>query len=93
MVRIARELGVTKAAVTSITDEIETRGLVSRDRDTKDRRILNLEITPAGRRLLARAEETHFEIVTRLISDLTPEEKRVLIRSYEKLNKSLDALV
>jgi len=92
MVRIAKELGVTKAAVTSIIDDIEAKGLVRRDRDTKDRRLLNVEITPAGRKLLTQAEKTHFEVIAGLLATLTQEERRTLMRSYEKIGKALENL-
>ena len=93
MVRIAEELGVTKPAVTSITDDMESKGLVRRSRDGNDRRIQNVEITSSGKKLLARAEETHFGVVSQLFSALTTEEKKTLLRSYEKIDKALDSLI
>lgn len=51
---IARRLGVTMPSVTQNVDQLVGSGLVSRHRSESDRRIVRLEITPAGRRVLAR---------------------------------------
>jgi DNA-binding MarR family transcriptional regulator len=49
--------------VTRLLDRLEKRGLISRCRETKDRRMVMARITPDGRKVLARldtpVEETH----------------------------------
>jgi DNA-binding MarR family transcriptional regulator len=47
---MAEAIGLTPAAVTDIIDRLESRGLVRRTRDSKDRRAIRIELTPAGRR-------------------------------------------
>jgi DNA-binding MarR family transcriptional regulator len=53
MIKLSDEMLVTKTAVTAITDEMEQKGLVKRVRDTIDRRIVYIEITPEGEKLFA----------------------------------------
>ena len=48
MVRLSDENLVTKAAITAIIDEMEAKGLVRRARDSPDRRVVNIRMTPAG---------------------------------------------
>jgi DNA-binding MarR family transcriptional regulator len=43
--------------VTRLLDRLEKRGLVSRCRETKDRRMVMTRITPSGLKLLARLDE------------------------------------
>jgi DNA-binding MarR family transcriptional regulator len=43
--------------VTRLLDRLEKRGLISRSRETKDRRMVMARITPAGLKLLARLDE------------------------------------
>ena len=43
--------------VTRLLDRLENRGLISRYRDTKDRRTVMARITPAGLKTLARLDE------------------------------------
>jgi len=90
MAKLSDETLVTKAAVTAITDEMEQKGLVKRVREPTDRRIIKVEMTPAGSRLYALAKQRHEAIIARIISLLDPDEIKVLLRSYEKLNKFID---
>jgi DNA-binding MarR family transcriptional regulator len=48
--------------VTRLLDRMEKRGLISRSRDTKDRRTVIGKITPEGLKLLARLDEPIQEI-------------------------------
>jgi len=43
--------------ITSLLDRLERRGLISRCRETKDRRMVMARITPDGLKLLARLDE------------------------------------
>ncbi len=90
MVRLSDENLVTKAAVTAIIDVMEGKGLVRRVRDSSDRRVVNVQLTPAGRKLFAVARKRHKEIVARFVSSLEPDEIRALLRSFEKLLKFMD---
>ncbi len=90
MVRLSDENLVTKAAVTAIIDVMEGKGLVRRVRDSSDRRVVNVELTPAGHKLFAVARKRHREIVARFVSSLEPDEIRALLRSFEKLLRFMD---
>ncbi len=90
MVRLSDENLVTKAAITAIVDAMETKGLVRRVRDSSDRRVVNIRMTPAGKSLFAVARRRHKEIVARFVSVLEPDELRTLVRSFEKLLKFAD---
>jgi DNA-binding MarR family transcriptional regulator len=43
--------------ITRLLDRLEKRGLISRCRETKDRRMVMARITPEGLKLLARLDE------------------------------------
>ena len=90
MVRLSDENLVTKAAMTVIIDEMESKGLVRRARDSSDRRVVNVQLTPAGKKLFIAARRRHEEVVAGLVSTLEPDEIRALIRSFEKLNRFVD---
>jgi DNA-binding MarR family transcriptional regulator len=47
-VELSRRIGIEKASSTSVIDSLEQRGLISRSRDSADRRKLNVHLTPAG---------------------------------------------
>jgi len=90
MVRLSDENLVTKAAVTAIIDEMETKGLVRRVRDSSDRRVVNVRLTPAGKKLFLVARRRHQTIVNAFVSLLEPDEVRSLVRSFDKLAKFMD---
>src|SRR5262249_5649583 len=48
---IARHMDHDTGATTRLVDQLEERGLLARRRSTTDRRVVHLEITPAGKAL------------------------------------------
>jgi DNA-binding MarR family transcriptional regulator len=48
---MARQMCHDAGAMTRLVDQLEDRGLVARLRDTSDRRVVNLGLTPEGRAL------------------------------------------
>ena len=55
---IAGELGITTGGASKLVDRIEGRGLCRRRPNPEDRRSSLLELTSAGRKILARAERS-----------------------------------
>jgi DNA-binding MarR family transcriptional regulator len=49
---IAREFRHDSGALTRVIDQLERRGLLARKRSTRDRRAVNLALTPKGRRTI-----------------------------------------
>lgn len=45
---ISRNLGIAKPNITPLLDSLKDRGLLERQRSDKDRRIVNVELLPAG---------------------------------------------
>lgn len=56
--------------VTRLLDRLEKRGLISRWRETKDRRVVMAKITPEGLKLLARLDEPVQEMHRRQLGHL-----------------------
>jgi len=50
---IATKILKSTGNITMVIDNLEKRGLVSRHRDTQDRRFLTIQLTPAGSELIA----------------------------------------
>src|SRR5579864_5581081 len=64
--------------VTRLLDRLERRGLISRCRETKDRRTVMARITPDGLKLLARLDEPVQAAHRRLLGHLGRERRRTL---------------
>ena len=54
-IELARRQGIDRTTMVAVVDELEGLGAVRRERDERDRRAYAIELTTAGRRLLARA--------------------------------------
>ena len=64
--------------ITRLLDRLEKRGLISRCRETKDRRMVMARITPEGLKLLARLDEPVQEAHRKQLGHLGQERLRVL---------------
>ena len=71
--------------VTTVVDNLERDGLVTRVRDEADRRVQIVELTVKGRSLILEAFPAHVARVTELMSALSADEQRELGRICRKL--------
>ena len=65
--------------VTRLLDRMEEQGLVERERDTADRRMVNTRITREGLRILARLDEMITEIHHKQLGHMSPAQLKSLI--------------
>jgi len=65
--------------VTRLLDRMEAVGLIARERDARDRRLVTTRITPAGLDLVGRLDEPVARLHRQQLGHLGPEELRQLI--------------
>lgn len=70
MARLSDATVLTQPAITSFVDKLEAQGLVKRDRDLEDRRVIRIEITNKGREMFRRGLRIHSHFVSELLSGL-----------------------
>lgn len=75
---LAEKLLKSGSNVTMIIDNLERRGLVRRERDTDDRRLITVSLTDAGRELIVRTLPGHVQRVVDEMSALTGEQQKQL---------------
>lgn len=73
--------------MTLVIDNLEKHGLVQRVRSEQDRRMVLIELLPAGRELIAEIFPRHAAAVAEEMSVLTREEQRELGRLLRKLGR------
>ena len=85
---ICREIGermITRDPdVTKLLDRLETRGLVSRERQEKDRRIIVARVTAEGLGLLEKLDGPVLGLTAELLGHLGQQKLRTLIRLLEE---------
>lgn len=71
MTEIASSLGLEKSSLTGLVDRVERRGLITRARDSHDRRACLVGVSDTGARV---SRECHREVVDRLeaLADALP---------------------
>ncbi len=69
--------------ITRLLDRLEARGLVTRTRDEKDRRVVMARITPEGLRLLEALDEPIAEVDRQPLQHLGEQRLRTLIELLE----------
>jgi DNA-binding MarR family transcriptional regulator len=75
---LAVDEGVAQPSMTQLIQRLEQQGLVERNRDPDDRRVVGVAITPAGRELLAERRRSRAADMAELLSTLEPEEEAAL---------------
>lgn len=74
---LADQLMLTHSAAVQTLDRLVAAGLVRRASSGEDRRVVRVEMTPEGRRLLAGLAERHLDELLRQEADLKTALKRV----------------
>jgi len=52
---LSQKMYLHPSTITGVVDRLEKKGYVSRDRDREDRRVVMVQLTPKGKRLVRRA--------------------------------------
>ncbi|WP_224981187.1 MULTISPECIES: MarR family winged helix-turn-helix transcriptional regulator [Geobacteraceae] len=88
---LARQMYLRPATVVGILDRLEAKGLVSRTRSKQDRRAVDLELTEAGRGVVAKAPEVAQIMLVNGLSALEEEEFNRVIDGMQHMVKILGA--
>jgi DNA-binding MarR family transcriptional regulator len=89
---LCTQLRHDSGALTRVIDQLEARQLVSRERSRKDRREVQLQLTPAGRATLEAAIPAVVERLNHALGDFSAEELAMLTRLLSKLSGMLEGL-
>ncbi|WP_151475713.1 MarR family winged helix-turn-helix transcriptional regulator [Streptomyces albicerus] len=88
--QLARDSFVTAQSVADVVRALETRGLVRRERNPRNRRELLILLTESGRDLLARHAEPVRELEERMVRDLTAHQtdqfRQALSKAWQALS-------
>jgi DNA-binding MarR family transcriptional regulator len=71
---LARKLLVGRSNITMLLPQMETRGLLRRENDIKDKRIMRLTLTENGEKLLMEALHIYTELIERVMAQSSPAE-------------------
>jgi DNA-binding MarR family transcriptional regulator len=90
-VELSRLLLVTSGNLTGIVDRLEAEGLVARNPDPNDRRVIRIKLTPRGRQLTRDILPKHAEDVHEVLSFMSRERLALLNELLDELRQGLRA--
>ena len=82
---LAEKAGVTRATVTGLVDTLERDGLVTREHDSGDRRMMLIHLTPKGHSALQEILPGHFKQMAAQMAPLSEHERTTLVRLLNKV--------
>ncbi len=91
--QLSAHLGQDMGALTRVVDELERLGFARRERSRRDRRAVEIAITPAGRREAKNASRVVVELLNRLVEPFTDHEVNTLLALLQRLHAHLQEAV
>ena len=88
--KLASALGVTPSNVTGIIDRLVEQGLVSRQENPEDRRMLMLRVTDKGEAIIADLRERRASHISEILTHLSSEELNIVVKGFNLLAKAAE---
>ena len=89
--KLSSEVSLSQATVTTIIDRLEKRGLLTRHRSNKDRRIVHTTLTEEGKRMVAMAPTPLQESFGKRFEQLADWEKSMIVSSLQRVALMMNA--
>jgi len=83
---LANRAGVTQPAMTQLISRLEEGGLVRREADIADGRVVQVAITDEGRVMMARRRAARAERLAVILTQLSPEQRAALAAAVPALD-------
>jgi MarR family transcriptional regulator, organic hydroperoxide resistance regulator len=88
--KLAARLGVTPTNVTGIVDRLLKKGFITRTESGQDRRILELQLTEEGEKLVTELRERRRGYMSEVLARLSPDELTILARGLMFLASAVE---
>jgi len=80
---LKKDLLITGAGATGIADHLVKKGLAKRSRSNEDRRIVNIEITDKGTKIIDKVLRQRRDYLASVLKKIEPDKKDLLIKGVE----------
>lgn len=88
----AESADISKATLTGVVRTLESRGWIRRSVDPKDRRLINLDLTDSGRRLMEEIFPTFNAVEAEVVAELSEPALKDLTASLRTIIETLEAM-
>ena len=86
---LCKGISYDAGAMTRMLDRLEAKGLVRRTRSPDDRRLVNLELTQAGKAAYPRLREISMRVLNHSLHDFSRDEARTLENLLARMGNNL----
>ena len=87
-VDLAQALGVDPSTATRMCDRLVRKRLITRRRDVIDRRVVLLDLSASGRRLVDRVTQRRRQEIGRILEAVDPAEHGALVRAFTSFGQA-----
>jgi DNA-binding MarR family transcriptional regulator len=91
MKHLAEKLGVSVTSITGLVDRLVDQGLVHRDQDAGDRRLVIARLTVEGRAALERLQEIRQGWMARVFSRMSTEQLKIVAQGFDYTHGAIRA--
>lgn len=88
---LSNEVALSQATVTTIIDRLEARGLVTRQRSTKDKRVVHPALTELGETMVEQAPTPLQDLFRIQFAELEDWEKSMIVASLQRVAGMMNA--
>ena len=85
---LSRSLDISLSSATNLVSRLEAKGLVQRDHDQSDRRVVTCELTDEGRATVSRFWDVGQKGLEQITDQLTDEEFDQVLTAFELLARA-----
>ncbi|QUP88490.1 MarR family transcriptional regulator [Exiguobacterium sp. PFWT01] len=83
---LSNEFQFSASMITALADELTKKGLISRERSERDRRVVELQATDEGRELFETLESMKIEYLMDVFTDFSDEELILLSKLLDRMD-------
>jgi MarR family 2-MHQ and catechol resistance regulon transcriptional repressor len=84
---------INTGSITYVIDKLEKKGYIKRRDCKEDRRVVYIDITEEGTKLMDEIFPKHQKVIEELFSEVTEEEKKTVIDVLKKVGRKGDASI
>lgn len=88
---ISKKISLSASTVIGVIDRLEAKGLVMRERDKKDRRVIHVHSTHTGREMIAKMPYPLKQPLNNALSQLSEKDQKTIASSLALLVKLMEA--
>jgi DNA-binding MarR family transcriptional regulator len=89
MNELSEKMRLANSTMTRMADQLVQKGMVRREPDTNDRRVVRVRLTEQGQDVRTRFKEALVNLFSQVLEDIPEGEKENILHDLETLNQSI----